>query len=189
MRHQGLSAALISAAVLGGCAVPPPNSPGVMALPPQGKPFETFQQEDANCRGFAYQQSGGQAASQQAENNAVGHAVVGTAVGAGVGALLGAASGNAGAGAAIGAGAGLLAGSASGANSAQYSAHGMQSRYDMAYTQCMYASGNSVQSAPSAPYPPGYAGYPYGPGYSGSTVIVGGGYWGRPYGGYGYRRW
>ncbi len=147
MRRLGLPFALSSALLLTACAVPPPRGPGVMALPPQGKPLQSFQQEDAYCQSLASQQANG-ADSQAAESNAVGHAVVGTALGAGVGALLGSASGHAGAGAAIGAGAGLLMGGASGAGAAQRSANQMRSRYDRVYTQCMYSYGNSVQSAP-----------------------------------------
>ncbi len=187
MRFLGLSAAATSVVLVTACAVPPPAGPSVMALPSQGKTFETFRQEDAYCRSVASEQSGGPAASQAAENNAVGHAVVGTAVGAGVGALLGAASGNAGAGAAIGAGTGLLIGSASGANAARYSAGELQARYDTAFTQCMYAYGNTVQSPPPS-YAPAYAAYPYGPAYYTPPVIIGG-YWGGGYVGRPYRRW
>ncbi|EEA02153.1 conserved hypothetical protein [Burkholderia sp. H160] len=58
--------------------------------------------------------------------------------------MLGAAGGNAGAGAAIGAGTGLLIGGANGANGAQYSAAGMQARYDTAYAQCMTSKGETI---------------------------------------------
>jgi hypothetical protein len=44
----------------------------------------------------------------------------------------------------VGAGAGLLAGSMFGASNAQGSAYDVQRRYDYAYLQCMYASGNRV---------------------------------------------
>lgn len=197
MHRLGLPVALTSALLLSACIVAPPSGPSVMALPPQGKSFDKFQQEDANCRGYASQQSGGPEAAANAQNNAVGSAVVGTAVGAGLGALVGSASGNAGAGAAVGAGAGLLVGSSAGANGAAYSAYGMQAQYDTAYTQCMYAHGNSVQSAPTgyAAYPPAYPpaypapyAYPYAPGYYGPGVVIGG-YYGRGYYGRGYRRW
>ena len=187
MRRLGLPVALTSVVLLSACAVAPPSGPAVMALPPQGKAFDTFQREDGYCRDVASQQSGGGQAVVAAQNNAVGSAVVGTAIGAGVGALLGAAGGNVGAGAAIGAGAGLLVGSAAGSNGAQYSARDMQMRYDTSYTQCMYAYGNSVQSAPVAyapAYPAPYA-YPYGYAspYYGPGVVIGG-YYGR-----GYRHW
>ena len=137
------------------CAVPPPAGPSVMALPGQGKNFEAFQQDDVACRQYAWQQTGGAAPGAAASQSAVGSAVVGTALGAAAGAAIGAASGAAGAGAAIGAGAGLLAGSAVGANNAAATYGGVQQLYDISYTQCMTAQGNTVQA------PPTYAAYPY----------------------------
>ena len=184
MRGLGLPVALTSAVLLTACVVPPPSGPSVMALPSQGKPFGTFQQEDGYCRQSAMQQSGAGETAARAQDNAVGSAVVGTAVGAAAGALLGAAAGNAGAGAAVGAGAGLLVGGSAGANTAARGGYAAQSQYDTIYTQCMYAYGNSVQSAPAS-YPGPYASpYPYpsyGYGYAPGIVIGGGGYYGRPY--------
>ncbi len=100
---------------LGGCAVMPPSGPSVVALPPKGMPLEQFQQEDYQCRDYAYRSTDPNAASQAATNSAVGSAAIGTLGGAAVGALIGAAAGNPGAGAAIGAGSGLLVGGAAGA--------------------------------------------------------------------------
>jgi hypothetical protein len=158
-----------------------------MALPQQGKPFAAFQQDDAECRGYASQQTGGASATQAANQSAVGSAVLGTALGAGVGAALGSVGGAVGAGAAIGGATGLLAGSAIGASNAQAAGGNVQARYDTAYTQCMYSKGDTVQSAPggyaAAGYP-GYYPYPYGP-YYGPSVVIGGG-WG--YGGW-HRHW
>jgi hypothetical protein len=178
---------VVSVLALSACAVAPPQGPSVMALPAQGKPFEAFQQDDATCRGYANQQTGGASAAQAANNSGVGSAVLGTALGAGVGAALGSVGGAVGAGAAIGGAAGLLAGSAIGANNAQASGANVQARYDTAYTQCMYSKGNTVQSAPGGyasgyGYPPGYYpapyyGYGYGPGFYGPSVVIGGG-WG-----------
>jgi hypothetical protein len=191
---------VVSVLALGACAVAPPQGPSVMALPPQGKSFEAFQQDDGLCRGYATQQTGGASASQAANNSAVGSAVLGTALGAGVGAALGSVGGAVGAGAAIGGAAGLLAGSAIGANNAQAAGGNVQARYDTAYTQCMYSRGDTVQSAPSGyaggygygyGYPPPYypGGY-YGPGYYGPTVVVGGGWgWGGGWGGGWRRHW
>jgi hypothetical protein len=176
---------------LSACAVAPPQGPSVMALPPQGKSFDLFQQDDGICRGYASQQTGGASAAQAANNSGVGSAVVGTALGAAAGAALGSVGGAVGAGAAIGGATGLLAGSAIGANNAQAAGGDVQARYDTAYTQCMYSKGNTVQSAPSGyargyGYPAGY-GYPgpYYGGYYGPAVVVGGG-WG--YGGW-RRHW
>ncbi|MDR3531596.1 MAG: glycine zipper family protein [Rhodopila sp.] len=193
---------LVSVLALSACAVAPPQGPSVMALPAQGKSFEAFQQDDATCRGFATQQTGGASAAQAANNSAVGSAVLGTALGAGVGAALGSVGGAVGAGAAIGGAAGLLAGSAIGANNAQASGGNIQARYDTAYTQCMYSKGDTVQSAPGG-YAGGYGGYggypgyypgpyAYGPAYYGPAVVVGGGWgWGGGwgYGGGWHRHW
>src|SRR5271165_2519024 len=152
---------LISVLAVSACAVAPPQGPSVMALPAQGKSFEAFQADDATCRGFATQQTGGASAAQAADNSAVGSALLGTALGAGVGAALGSVGGAVGAGAAIGGATGLLAGSAIGAGNAQAAGGNVQARYDTAYTQCMYSKGDMVQSAPG-----GYAaGYGYPPGY------------------------
>jgi hypothetical protein len=183
---------VLSVLALSACAVAPPQGPSVMALPAQGKNFDAFQQDDAVCRGFATQQTGGASAAQAANNSAVGSAVIGTALGAGLGAALGSVGGALGAGAAIGGATGLLAGSAIGAGNAQASGANVQARYDTAYTQCMYSKGNSVQGAPggyAAGYGYGPAFYPgpyYGPGFFGPTVVVGGG-WG--WGGGWHRHW
>jgi len=146
-----------------------PTSPSVLALPGQNKPFAQFQSEDANCRGYAQQQTAGMA--EQANNRAVGAAVLGTALGAASGALIGAPfRGGAGIGAGYGAGAGLATGAAIGAGQSDAANYTLQQRFDIAYTQCMYAAGNSVQSPPAGFQPPavGYAvpgpyGYPYRP--------------------------
>ena len=188
-RRLALPATAVSflgALALAGCAVASPSAPSVMALPGQGKSFEAFQQEDFFCRGFAQQQTPYPQASQAANNAAVGSALTGTALGAGLGAAIGAASGGtAAAGAAIGAGAGLLTGGLAGAsNAAGVTSAALQQRYDIAYTQCMYAHGNSVQSPP--PAFAGYAtwgspgwSYPYFGGYYGPSVVLGfGGGWG-----------
>jgi hypothetical protein len=183
---------LVSTLALGACAVPQPQGPSVMALPAQGKSFEAFQQDDIACRGYATQQTGGASAQQAASDSAVGSAALGTALGAGVGAALGSVGGAFGAGAAIGGATGLVAGSAIGAGNAQAAGGNIQARYDTAYTQCMYARGNTVQSPPAgyAAYPGGYGYYypaPYYP-YYGPTVIVGGGF-GFRHGGWHHHHW
>src|SRR6201996_4501558 len=180
---------VVSVLALSACAVAPPQGPSVMALPAQGKSFEAFQQDDGQCRGYASQQTGGASSAQAATNSAVGSAVLGTALGAGVGAALGSVGGAVGAGAAIGGATGLLAGSAIGANNAAAAGGNLQARYDIAYTQCMYSKGNSIQGAPGGAYASGYgygypAGYAYAPyAYAGPTVVVGGGWgWGWGWG-------
>jgi hypothetical protein len=200
MRPASPAICVASALALSACAVAPPSGPTVMALPAQGKSFEAFQTDDAVCRNFAMQQTGGMSAGQAATNSAVGSAVVGTALGAGLGAALGSVGGAVGAGAAIGGATGLIAGSAIGANNAQAAGGNMQARYDGAYTQCMYAKGNTVQAPPVAyaAYPaPGYGYYPPPPyygyyGYAPSVVIGGGWGWGGWRGGGwrgGWHRW
>jgi hypothetical protein len=193
--------ALLVPLSLGACTVAPPTGPSVLALPAKGKDLATFQAEDYNCRNYAQAQLGGNTPANASSQSAVGSAAIGTALGAGAGALLGSAGGAMGAGAAIGAGAGLLAGSAVGAGNAQASGGNLQQRYDMAYTQCIASTGNSVQAAPApavasygvpaypypAPtyaYPYPYAAYPYP--YYGPSVSLG---FYRGYGGWHGRRW
>ena len=114
-----------------------------MVLPAPGKSFEAFQSDEAVCRQWACQQSGGQPAgtvNQTIANNAA----VGTLAGAAVGAAIGSTTGHVGTGAAIGAGTGLLAGAAAGSGPAYASGWELQRRYDIAYQQCMYAKGNQI---------------------------------------------
>jgi hypothetical protein len=176
-------AALLGGFLLAGCAVRPPTGPTVLAVPPEGKNLVQFQQEEANCRDYAFNQIGITPA-QAANQSAVGSAAIGTVLGTAAGALLGAAGGSAGTGAAIGAGTGLLAGSAFGANNAQVSGYALQGRYDQAYAQCLASTGNKVQTAAAyatpyaAPYPSYYS-YPgsyYGPYYGGYGPYYGGYY-------------
>jgi hypothetical protein len=193
MRRAALPLALAATLSLSACAVPPPAGPSVMALPGQGKNFEAFQQDDAACRQFAFQQTGGASPSAAATQSGVGSAIVGTALGAGLGAAIGSLGGAAGAGAVIGGATGLLAGSAVGANNAAAAYGGIQQLYDVSYTQCMYAHGNTVQAPPSgfASYPYPYPAYPYaypgfyGPAFFAPSVAIGfGGGWGWRGGGW-----
>jgi hypothetical protein len=194
MRRAALPLSLAATLSLGACAVPPPAGPSVMALPGQGKNFEAFQQDDAACRQYAMQQTGGASPEAAATQSGVGSAIVGTALGAAAGAAIGSLGGAAGAGAAIGGATGLLAGSAIGANNAAAAYGGVQQLYDVSYTQCMYAHGDTVQAPPSGyasypypayPYP--YPAYPYaypgyyGPAFYGPSVAIGFG------GGFGFR--
>ena len=148
------------------CTVVPPTGPSVLALPGKDKTFAAFQQDDSSCRQYAFQQGGGVAPADAATNSAIGSAALGTALGAVAGGAIGSLTGNFGAGAAIGAGAGLLGGSSVGAGNAQLSSGAMQQRYDNAYTQCMYAQGDTVQASASGYGEPGYGyGYPAAYGY------------------------
>jgi hypothetical protein len=145
------SVVLALAALLSGCATAP-LGPTVSVLPPQGKPFDVFAQDQAACKQYADGQVAGQA--QAANNNAIGGAVLGTALGAGLGAALGG-----GRGAAVGAASGAVVGTGVGAGSTQNAQIGIQQQYDNAYAQCMVSKGNQVAGyAPPPGYPP--PGYP-----------------------------
>jgi hypothetical protein len=157
---KATTAALTALLLLDGC-VTQPLGPTVQVMPAPGKPFDVFQQDQATCTQYANQQTAGGA--QQANNQQVLTGVVGTVLGAGLGAAVGG-----GRGAAIGAGAGAVGGTAVGAGPAQYAQMSLQQRYNLAYSQCMYAHGNQVPGyyAPGGPPPPppGYA-PPPPPGY------------------------
>ncbi len=155
-----LMAALGSACAVAACAVAPPRGPTVMALPPQGKNLAMFQQEDGQCRNYAAATIGYLQPGQAGTPAVVGSAAAGTLLGAAAGSAIGAAAGNAGAGAAIGGATGLVGGAAVGANNAAAGEYDLQTRYDIAYTQCMYSRGNTVQGLPPGGY--GYYGYGYG---------------------------
>jgi hypothetical protein len=164
-------------AAVAGCAVQPPSGPSFAAMPGNGKSFDQFRADDANCRGYANQSINGGATAQQATNNSVATAVGGAALGAAAGALIGSAGAAAGGGAAVGAGAGLLLGSAVGANQAGRSSYQLQRGFDVAYAQCMAAAGEAVpdmQPRPMAMAPyPAYPAYPAYPPYAyGAPVVV-----------------
>ena len=153
---------LLVMGLLSACVVVP-SGPSVLAVPAAGKPLDVFQADEVGCRHYAQYQIG-VSPEQAAAQSAVTSAAVGTAVGAAAGAVIGAAAGNPGAGAAIGAGSGLLLGSAGGAQASAASAATLQSRYDMAYIQCMYAKGNQVPGVAMAPVPRSAAPPPPPPG-------------------------
>ena len=161
------------------CAVAPPSGPTVMALPPPGKSLAFFQREDGQCRNYAASTTGNLHPGQVATRSAVGSAAAGTLLGAATGAAIGAAAGNDGAGAAIGGATGLVGGTAVDANNAVASEYDLQTRYNIAYTQCMYSLGDTVQSVPPGWYSDyGYAGDGYswydwgGPDFFGGGVFV-----------------
>lgn len=138
-RAVALGVALV---LLAGCATIP-SGPTVMVLPGGGKNFEQFQVDDAVCRQWAMQQTG-TTTEQASGQSAVSGAALGTLLGAAAGAAIGAAAGSPGTGAAAGAGVGLLGGTAVGASRGYGAERSVQSRYDMAYMQCMYAKGNQI---------------------------------------------
>jgi len=132
-------AILALALAVAGC-VTFPTGPSVMALPGGNRNFEEFRADDAECRVFAANSAGGPSAQQASMDAGAASAVIGTIVGAAAGAAIGGSS----SGAAVGAGSGLLIGSAIGTSSANYSGYAVQQRYDIGYTQCMYAKGHKV---------------------------------------------
>ena len=134
--------------LIGGC-VQQPSGPTVAVMPAPYKPFEVFQQDQALCMQYGNQMVAGGAAT--ANNQAVGTAAIGTVLGAGLGAAAGG-----GTGAAIGAASGAVAGTAVAYGPAYADQAGLQQRYDLAYSQCMYAKGNQVPgfAAPTTPPPP-----------------------------------
>jgi len=141
-KHIIRNMTLLAIVIVSGC-VTMPTGPSVMVLPTPGKTIEKFHYEDMACRRWAGERVG-ISAQDTANKNTVSGAAVGTAIGAGAGALIGAATGQVGEGAAIGAGTGLVLGTASGANAGQLYGGEAQERYDYAYVQCMYASGNQI---------------------------------------------
>jgi len=152
-------------AVLSACATVP-TGPSVAVLPGANKTFEQFREDNVICQHYA-QETVGRTAGQAASDSAVKSAALGTVLGAAAGALIGAATGDPGTGAAAGAGGGLLLGGAYGADAYGRSAYTVQSRYDIAYMQCMYTKGNQVPmpaeyrlsspayQSPPPPPPPG----------------------------------
>jgi hypothetical protein len=151
MKRTGIFMYLVCSLAIFQCCATYPPGPSIVVLPPAGKPFEVFQQEDNACRQWAASQVGWDA-NETANQNLASGATIGTLLGAGLGAAIGSASGNVGAGAGIGAAGGLMAGTAAGSNMASISAHEVQHRYDIAYLQCMHAKGNVV---PRTVYPSG----------------------------------
>jgi Glycine-zipper domain len=160
MHHTTASIALLIAALaLGACTIAPPSGPSVMALPAKDKSFEQFQQDDAACQQYASDRIGNGTPQQAANESGATSAAVGTTIGAAAGALIGVAAGDPAIGAAIGGGSGLLLSSVIGMSNAYASGVALQQRYDMAYTQCMVAKGESVPVAQndSTAYPSPYA--------------------------------
>ena len=146
--HKGRSLAVLTVAlVTTGCATTP-TGPRVQVMPAANKPFDVFAREQSDCEHYASGQVTGEA--RKANNRALGAPALGAVLGLGVGAATG--SGRA---ATVGAATGGGIGAAVGTNESSYSWYGLQRRYDIAYSQCMYAKGNSVPGMwTGAPPPP-----------------------------------
>jgi hypothetical protein len=150
MRNRKSLAVLGAALLTAGCATTP-TGPMVRVMPAPNKPLEVFAQEQTDCEHYASDQVAGGA--QAANSRVLGATALGTVLGLGVGAATG--SGRA---ATVGAATGGALGAAVGANQSGYAAYSLQRRYDIAYSQCMYAKGNYVPgmmaAAPPPPPPP-----------------------------------
>ena len=144
-KHKSLTV-LAASLLLTGCATNP-TGPMVRVMPAPNKPFEVFAQEQTDCEHYASDQVVGGA--QAANNRALGATALGAVLGLGIGAATG--SGRA---ATVGAATGGAIGVAAGANQSSYAGYGVQRRYDIAYSQCMYAKGNYVPGMMAAAPPP-----------------------------------
>lgn len=145
-KHKSLTV-LAAGLLLTGCATNP-TGPMVRVMPAPNKPFEVFAQEQTDCEHYASDQVVGGA--QAANNRALGATALGAVLGLGVGAATGI-----GRAATVGAATGGAIGAAVGANQSSYAGYSLQRRYDIAYSQCMYAKGNYVPGMmPAAPPPP-----------------------------------
>lgn len=159
MAHPGRRLTLVVTAWLVMSCAQMPVGPSVAVMPGPYKPFDVFMQDDEMCRGWAAHSIGipGNEAAAQAF-------IASTAVGTALGALVGAAAGGdrgAGSGAAAGAAVGAAAGTAQSAAVTWDS----QRRYDIAYSQCMYARGNVVPQYGYRVVPPQPAPLPPPPGH------------------------
>jgi hypothetical protein len=153
---------LLTIALASGCATEP-MGPAARVMPAQGKPFEVFAAEQATCKQFAQSEVGGGAMLSNLQE--LGAAALSTALGAGMGAAI--PIHNHARGAEIGGSLGAMTGTMLASRGAARDQQGLQGRYDLAYTQCMYARGNQVAAA--APGPARMAsgargGYPTAPG-------------------------
>ena len=146
MTRISVAASVVATIALGGC-VTPPMGPTARVLPAPGKPFEVFAQEQAMCKQFAAGEVDGDATTANLKE--LGTAALSTALGAGLGAAV---HGQRGAG--IGGGVGAIAGALSAGHGSAREQYGLQGRYDLAYSQCMYSRGNQVAGAPQVAYGP-----------------------------------
>lgn len=151
MRPRLALAGACALLVLAGCASRP-TGPTIAVMPGPSKPFELFQQDQIICKDYASTEVSGD--SDRANKRALGAAAIGTVLGAGLGAAV-----DDGHGAAIGAASGAAVGTGIGMGASADQNLTIQQRYDIAYSQCMYAKGNqvpgyAVQSAPPPPPPP-----------------------------------
>jgi hypothetical protein len=146
MRNRKSLAVLAAGLLTTGCATGP-TGPMVRVMPAPNKPFEVFAQEQTDCERYASDQVAGGA--EAANNRALGATAIGAVLGLGIGAATG--SGRA---ATVGAASGGAVGAVIGANQSSYAGYSLQRRYDIAFSQCMYAKGNQVPGMMAAGPPP-----------------------------------
>jgi len=137
---------LLTVIGLSACATAP-MSPSLVTLPGTGRSFDQFRADDYNCRLYGEVQIG----LRSAQSAAAAAMAVGTNPGA-PGAMTSAAFVGGGQGGAIGQ-AVTPPGVIPSSNLPAGTAYAAQQRYDNAYLQCMYASGNRVPVYDSGPRP------------------------------------
>jgi hypothetical protein len=139
MSRIPITSRLFAAILLSGCATTP-MGPTALVMPAPGKPFEVFVQDQGTCKQFASGEVDGGATMSNLKQ--VGAFGITAALGAGLGAAV-----RGGRGAEIGGGVGALGGAAIASNGSARDQNSLQGRYNLAYTQCMYARGNQIASA------------------------------------------
>jgi hypothetical protein len=127
---------LLAAALLSGCATQP-MGPTARVMPASGKSFEVFAQDQVTCKQFADGEVNGGAT--MANLKEFGTAAITTGLGGGLGAAIRGERG-----AEVGGSLGAIGGAAIAGHGSARDQNNLQGRYDLAYTQCMYARGNQV---------------------------------------------
>jgi hypothetical protein len=153
LRAVPIAAAVLILAGLSGC-VTAPMSPSLVTLPGTGRSFDQFRADDYNCRLFGEVQIG----LRTAQSAAAAAMPVGTNPGAPA-ATTSAAFVGGGQGGAIGQ-AVTPPGVIPSSNLPAGTSYAAQQRYDNAYIQCMYASGNRVPVYDAGPRPASVASQP-----------------------------
>jgi hypothetical protein len=153
MRAGMYAAAVLTVIGLSACATAP-MSPSLVTLPGTGRSFDQFRADDYNCRLYGEVQIG----LRPAQSAAAAAMTVGTNPGA-PGATTSTAFIGGGQGGAIGQ-AVTPPGVIPSSNLPAGTAYAAQQRYDNAYIQCMYASGNRVPVNDSGPRPAAVATQP-----------------------------
>ncbi len=145
MKRAGLwiAAGLATASL---CACFAPAGPMVSVAPAPGKSFQAFAADQTACEQYADTQVMPQAA--YATYRAIGTVLLPTALGAAIGAAV--AGGH---GAGLGAFAGAALGATVGMSRAGFAQMSVQQHYDLAYTECMSAHGNSAPGSGPPPDP------------------------------------